>query len=213
MSDNFSSNFLFDKRKTNVKSRAKDLLNSYRFSQRLSKLFKAFLVYFSVYLMLVLTNVLVPNENNNRQNSLPTVRISLNEFVEKHVDQPFQSTFNRHARLPSMLSNIALWFILILTVALFHKEKDHFSFKARLTIGLVILMIIIISYVFILFESNGCIEQILLKKRLQIDLIKRELAFMKKNSKLNSCLLVSATNYFNSLRRKFIDYKVGKKFD
>ncbi|CAF3782989.1 unnamed protein product, partial [Adineta steineri] len=54
---------------------------------------------------------------------------------------------------------------------------------------------------------KGCIEQILLRKHIHIDMIKRELGLIQKNSKLTNYLTVTATNYFNSFKRKYIDYQ------
>ncbi|CAF2407543.1 unnamed protein product [Rotaria sp. Silwood2] len=149
--------------------------------------------------------------NANATPSPPTNHISLTHFLENNFQYPLQSSFNRHARIPSLLSNIFLWLAFLFTIIILHISKDEISTTVRILYGFMMLSIIIMCYIFILLESKGCTEQILLKKRIQIDIIKRELGLLQKNSKLNNYLSVKATNYYNSLRRKYIDYQLYDK--
>ncbi|CAF4532657.1 unnamed protein product [Rotaria sp. Silwood1] len=149
--------------------------------------------------------------NTNAIPSTPTNHISLTHFLENNFQYPLQPSFNRHARIPSLLSNIFLWLAFIFTIILLQISKHELSTTVRILYGLMMLFIIIMCYIFILFESKDCTEQILLKKRIQIDIIKRELGLLEKNSKLNNYLTVKATNYYNSFRRKYIDYHLYDK--
>jgi hypothetical protein len=146
--------------------------------------------------------ILIPNPNVIT--SFPTNHISLTDFLPS----PIQSSFNRSARIPSLISNIFLWLAFIFAIIVLQIGKHELSTTIRIIYGLIMLFIIIICYIFILFESKGCTEQILLKKRIQIDMIKRELGLIQKNSKLNHYLTITATNYYNSLTRNYIDYQV-----
>ena len=146
--------------------------------------------------------------NTNAISSPSINNISLTDFLEKTFQYPIQSSFNRHARIPSLLSNIFLWLAFLFAITILQIGKYELSLIIRIIYGLLMLLIIIICYIFILFESKGCKEQILLKKRIQIDMIKRELGLIQKNPKLTNYLTVTATNYYNSFRRKYIDYHV-----
>jgi hypothetical protein len=150
--------------------------------------------------------------NSNATSSPRINKISITHFLENNFQYPLQSSFNHHARIPSLLSNIFLWLALIFAVTILQIGKYELSTLIRVIYGLLMLLIIIICYVFILFESKGCKEQILLKKRIQIDMIKRELGLIQKTPKLSNYLTVTATNYYNSFRREYIDYQVrGRK--
>lgn len=146
--------------------------------------------------------------NSNSLTSSPITNISLTHFLQPYFQTPIQSSFNRYARIPSLISNIFLWLTFFFAIIVLQIGKYDLSLAIRIIYGLIMLFIIIICYVFILFESKGCTEQILLKKRLQIDLIKRELGLIQKTSKLTNYLTINATNYYNSLTRKYIDYQV-----
>jgi hypothetical protein len=146
--------------------------------------------------------------NTNAISSPQTNTISLTHFFEQSSSNPLQSSFNRHARIPSLLSNIFFWLTFLFAITVLQMGKYQFSLTTRIIYGLMMLLVIIICYLFILFESKGCVERVLLKKSIQIDMIKRELGSIQKNPKLNNYLTVTATNYFNSLRRKYIDYQV-----
>ena len=156
-------------------------------------------------------NILI--HNTNALITTPTTTISLTHFLQSYFSNPIQSSFNRHARIPSLISNIFLWITFLFTIIILQIGQQGLSLALRILYGLIMLFIIMICYIFILLESNGCKEQILLKKRLQIDLIKRELALVEKNSKLTNHLTITGTNYYNSLTRKYIDYQVFKSFD
>jgi hypothetical protein len=149
--------------------------------------------------------------NTNAISSPSINNISLTDFLEKTFQYPNQSSFNRHARIPSLLSNIFLWLAFLFAITILQIGKYELSLIIRIIYGLLMLLIIIICYIFILFESKGCKEQILLKKRIQIDMIKRELGLIQNNPKLTNYLTVTATNYYNSFRRKYIDYHVYDK--
>ena len=154
-------------------------------------------------------SILIHNHSSNATSGTPkTAKICLDHFLQHHSDHPPQSTFNRHGRLPSLLSNFLLWITFIFAIVILRTEKTSMNNTIRFVYGFSMLIIILSCYIFILIESRGCTEQILLKKRLQIDLIKRELGLIQREPKLNQNLFVSATNYFNSFRRKFIDYQV-----
>lgn len=150
--------------------------------------------------------------NTNATSSPPLHPISLTHFLENSFQSPIQSSFHRHARIPSLLSNIFLWLAFLFTIIVLHVGKHELRPTIKIIYGLMMLLIIFVCYVFILLESKGCVEQILLKKRIQIDMIKRDLASIQKNPKLTNYLTVTATNYYNSLRRKYIDYQVRKHF-
>jgi hypothetical protein len=139
----------------------------------------------------------------------PTTNISLTNFLRP---SPIQSSFHHYARIPSLISNIFLWLAFLFALIVLQLGKQNFNLSIRILYGLIMLFIIIICYLFILFESKGCTEQILLKKRIQIDMIKRELGLIQKNPQLNNHLTITATNYYNSLTRKYIDYQVFKSF-
>lgn len=157
-------------------------------------------------------SIVIQSHNRNATSSTPkTVRISLDHFLQHHPAHPPQSPFNRHARLPSLLSNCLLWLTFVFAIIVLQLEKHSMTNTIRLIYGILMLIIILTCYVFILIESRGCVEQILLKKRLQIDLVKRELALIQREPKMMQHLSVSATNYYNSLRRKFIDYQVKRE--
>ena len=153
--------------------------------------------------------VLVHSTNAVSSSSPPNSPLSLTHLLENTGDSPLQSSFNRHARLPSLLSNIFLWLTFIVAIAVLQANKQDSSLALRLIYGLIMSVIIVICYLFILFESKGCTEQILLKKRIQVDVIKRELGSIQKNPKLTTYLKVTATNYYNSFTRQYIDYRVG----
>lgn len=158
-------------------------------------------------------SIVIQSHNRNATSSTPkTVRISLDHFLQHHPAHPPQSPFNRHARLPSLLSNCLLWLTFVFAIIVLQLEKHSMTNTIRLIYGILMLIIILTCYVFILIESRGCVEQILLKKRLQIDLVKRELALIQREPKMMQHLSVSATNYYNSLRRKFIDYQVKREW-
>jgi hypothetical protein len=146
--------------------------------------------------------------NTNATTSPPRNNISLTHFLENNFQYPIQSSFHRHARIPSLLSNIFLWLAFSFAIIVLQIGKHELSTTIKIIYGLMMLLIIIICYIFILFESKGCTEQILLKKRIQIDMIKRELGLIQKNPKLTSYLTVTAMNHYNSFRRKYIDYQV-----
>lgn len=146
--------------------------------------------------------------NTNALPLSPTDSIPLTSFLEEAFEKPQQSSFNQNARLLSLLLNIFLWFVFLSTVIVLQIGKHEISTTVKLIYGLTMLAVIVMCYVFILFESKGCTEQLLLKKRLQVDIIKRELGLMQKQPKLMSYLAVTATNYYNILRRKYIDYQV-----
>ena len=160
--------------------------------------------------MLPLTIHIHDNNNNSTLINSPIPTISLTHFLEKNPTNPNQSSFNRYARIPSLMSNIILWLALILALTVLQISQDNLRLSIRIIYSLIMLFIIIICYIFILFESKGCAEQILLKKRLQIDMIKRELGLIEKTPKLTSYLSVTGTNYYNSLTKKYIDYQVEK---
>jgi hypothetical protein len=146
--------------------------------------------------------------NTNAISSSSITNISLTHFLQPNFQYPIQSSFNRYARIPSLISNIFLWLAFLFAIIVLHIGKHNLSIVIRIIYGLIMLFIIIICYLFILFESKGCKEQILLKKRIQIDMIKRELGLIQKNSKLTNYLTIKATNYYNSFTRKYIDYQV-----
>jgi hypothetical protein len=153
--------------------------------------------------------VLVHSTNAVSSSSPPKSQLSLTHLLENTGDSPLQSSFNRHARLPSLVSNICLWLTFILAIAVLQANKQDSGLALRLIYGLIMSVIIVICYLFILFESKGCTEQILLKKRIQVDVIKGELGSIQKNPKLTTYLKVTATNYYNSFTRQYIDYRVG----
>ena len=156
-------------------------------------------------------SILIHNTNASLSPPSPThPTISLTEFLEQHPHHPPLSSFNRHARLPSLLSNLLLWLAFIFAIVVLQVEKHGLTAAVRIIYGLLMLFIILVCYIFILWESRGSFEQILLKKRIQIDLIKRELALIQREPKLTQHLSVSATNYYNSFRRKYIDYQVRR---
>jgi hypothetical protein len=138
----------------------------------------------------------------------PTTNISLTHFLQPKL----QSSFHHYARIPSLILNIFLWLAFLFTLIVLQLGKENFNLSIRIIYGLIMLFIIIVCYLFILFESKGCTEQILLKKRIQIDMIKRELGLIQKNLKLTNYLTITATNYYNSLTRKYIDYQVYSHF-
>ena len=141
----------------------------------------------------------------------PTTNISLTHFLQPlHSHSP--SSFHRYARIPSLILNIFLWFTFLFALTVLHLAEVNFNLSMRIIYGLIMLLIIIVCYLFILFESKGCTEQILLKKRIQIDMIKRELGLIQKEPKMNNHLLITATNYYNSFTRKYIDYQVLEYF-
>jgi hypothetical protein len=146
--------------------------------------------------------------NINAISSSPKKHISLTHFLQPYFHYPIQSSFNYYARIPSLISNIFLWLAFLFTIIVLQIGKHNLSLAIRIIYSLIMLFIIIICYLFILFESKGCKEQILLKKRIQIDMIKRELGLIQKNSKLTNYLTITATNYYNSFTRKYIDYQV-----
>lgn len=146
--------------------------------------------------------------NTNAITSSPTTNISLTHFLQPCFQYPIQSLFNRYARIPSLISNIFLWLTFFFAIIVLHIGKHDLSTMIKIIYGLIMLFIIIICYLFILFESKGCKEQILLKKRLQIDMIKRELGLIQKSSKLTNYLTIQGTSYYNSFKRKYIDYQV-----
>ncbi|CAF3533507.1 unnamed protein product [Adineta steineri] len=150
--------------------------------------------------------ILIHN-TNAASSSSSTNNILLTNFLEKNFQYPIQSSFNRHARIPSLLSNIFLWLSFFLTITVLQIGKHELNINIKIIYSLTMLLIVIICYIFILLESKGCIEQILLRKHIHIDMIKRELGLIQKNSKLTNYLTVTATNYFNSFKRKYIDYQ------
>ncbi|CAF1181875.1 unnamed protein product [Rotaria magnacalcarata] len=152
--------------------------------------------------------ILIHNSTNAASSSPTNHNISLANIFENASQNPQQTSFNRHARIPSLLSNIFLWLSFLFTITLLQICKHELSTNIKIFYGLMMLFIIIICYIFILFESKGCTEQILLGKRMQIDMIKRELGLLQKNSKLKTYLSVKATNYYSALRRKYIDYQL-----
>lgn len=155
--------------------------------------------------MLPLTT-LVHNTNAISPSSIQN--ISLTHFLDQLNSDSFQTSFNRHARLPSMLANLFLWCAFIFAIVVLQVDKHKLSAAARVIYGSIMLIIIVVCYIFILLESKGCAEQILLRKPMQIDLIKRELGSIQKDPKLTNYLSVSATNYYNSFTRNYVDYQV-----
>lgn len=145
-------------------------------------------------------------KNNHALITSPNTNISLTDFLQI----PRQSSFHRYTRLPSLLCNIFLWFAFLSAILVLQFGKDYFTLAIRIIFALIMLLIILLCYIFILFESNGCMEQILLQKPIQIALIKRELGLLQKTCKLTSYLTLIATNYYNSFRRKYVDYQVLK---
>ncbi|UJR33112.1 hypothetical protein I4U23_020569 [Adineta vaga] len=117
--------------------------------------------------------------------------ISLTSFLERSFQSPIQSSFNRHARIPSLVSNIFLWLVFLITIIVLQIGKQELSATVKMI--------------------YGCTEQLLLKKRIQIDMIKRELGFIQKHPQLLNYLTVTATNYYNTLRRKYVDYQLYDK--
>ncbi|CAF0942346.1 unnamed protein product [Adineta ricciae] len=146
--------------------------------------------------------------NSNAVPLSSTDSIPLTSFLEEPFQKPQQSSFNQNARLLSLLSNIFLWIVFLSTVTVLQIGKHQLSTTVKLIYGLTMLVVILICYVFILFESKGCTEQLLLKKRLQVNIIKRELGLMQKQPKLLTYLTVTATNYYNIVRRKYIDHQL-----
>lgn len=146
--------------------------------------------------------------NINAVSSLSTNHVSLTQFLEHNSHYPIPSSFNHYARIPSLLLNIFLWLAFLFAIVILQIGKHEMNITMKIVYGLMMLIIIIFCYLFILFESRGCREQVLLKKRIQIDIIKRELGLIQKNPKLNNYLIVKGTNYYNSFRRKYIDYQV-----
>ncbi|CAF2586714.1 unnamed protein product [Rotaria sp. Silwood2] len=65
--------------------------------------------------------------NANATPSPPTNHISLTHFLENNFQYPLQSSFNRHARIPSLLSNIFLWLAFLFTIIILHISKDEIS--------------------------------------------------------------------------------------
>ncbi len=157
----------------------------------------------------ILISLMLPFKILIHNTNAPTTNISLTNFLRP---SPIQSSFHHYARIPSLISNIFLWLAFLFALIVLQLGKQNFNLSIRILYGLIMLFIIIICYLFILFESKGCTEQILLKKRIQIDMIKRELGLIQKNPQLNNHLTITATNYYNSLTRKYIDYQVFKSF-
>ena len=155
--------------------------------------------------MLPLT-ILVHNTNAISPSSVQN--IPLTHFLDQLNSDSFQTSFNRHARLPSMLANLFLWCAFIFAIVVLQVDRHKLSAAARIIYGSIMLIIIVVCYIFILLESKGCAEQILLRKPMQIDLIKRELGSIQKDPKLTNYLSVSATNYYNSFTRNYVDYQV-----
>jgi hypothetical protein len=159
--------------------------------------------------MLPLTNTI------HRVNSMASTTrhpFILTHLVQQQKSDSIESAFNRRARLPSMLSNITVWLAFLFAIIVLKIDKHDFSTITRIIYGLTMLTIIIVCYVFVLVESRGCLEQILLKRCLHVDVIKREFASIQHQAKLNNYLSISATNYYNTLTRKYIDYRVGRHF-
>ena len=148
--------------------------------------------------------ILVHNINALTTTS-PTTNIPLTHFLQR---PQIQSSFHRYARIPSLILNIFLWLAFVFALIVLQIGKQNFNLSIRIIYALIMLLIIIVCYLFILFESKGCTEQILLKRRIQIDMIKRELGLIQRNPKLTNHLTITATNYYNSLTRKYIDYQV-----
>lgn len=146
------------------------------------------------------------SKNNHALITSPNTNISLTDFLRI----PRQTSFHRYTRLPSLLCNIFLWFAFLSAVLVLQFGKDYFNLTIRIIFALIMLLIILLCYIFILVESNGCLEQSLLQKPIQIALIKRELGLLQRTCKLTSYLTLTATNYYNSLRRKYVDYEVVK---
>ena len=154
--------------------------------------------------------IIVSNENRDVGTPLSPMNISLDDFLLKNSNQqPVQSSFNRYGRLPSLLLNIILWLVLFLTIAYLRIQKHDLTLSARILYSVLMLIIILSCYGFILLESKGCREQILLKNRFQVDVIRRALSMIEKDPKMSHYLSVSATNYYNSLTGKYIDYRVS----
>lgn len=146
--------------------------------------------------------ILIQN-NHHALITSPNTNISLTDFLQK----PCQSSFHRYTRLPSLICNIFLWLAFLSTILVLQFGKDYFTLAIRIVFGLIMLLIILLCYIFILLESNGCMEQNLLQQPIQIALIKRELGLLQKTCKLTNYLTLTATNYYNSFRRKYIDYQ------
>ena len=147
--------------------------------------------------------ILIQQKNHHALITSPNTNISLTDFLQI----PRQSSFHRYTRVPSLICNIFLWLAFLSAIIVLQFGKDYFTLTIRIVFGLIMLLIILLCYVFILLESNGCLEQSLLQKPIQIALIKRELGLLQKTCKLTTRLVLTATNYYNSFRRKYFDYQ------
>ncbi|CAF0777053.1 unnamed protein product [Didymodactylos carnosus] len=162
--------------------------------------------YFFYHFFVLMISVIVHNNNATRstKSDISITQLLSNEYKQKLLGK---TSFNRHARILSLICNVIFWILLISTLILLNATE--FNNVGKVIYSIFMLLIIILCYVFMLFESRGCIEQQFLQRVINADVVRCELGQIQKSTpKLMAYITVTATNYYNIIRQKWIDYKI-----